>query len=190
MRGVMEPPAIMRIQQQVEQMRGLMEPPAIMRIQQQVEQMRGLMEPPAIMRIQEQMRALSQPDGLARIQEQVRTLVDPGLLRTVEQATVVQGGGEAPTSELQNAVAAWSSAAVAASAAASAETPQGEFGWIDLLPSVAQLKLLVPTCSVLNAALILLAYLEPGTIPTALLLTIEVLARLAQALVDRLPAES
>jgi hypothetical protein len=74
----------------------------------------------------------------------------------------------------------WSADVEAITAAGTDELSQPGFGWIDLLPSIALLRLLLTTMAALNAALILVAWVEPGLAPMPLLLTIELLIRLAQ----------
>jgi hypothetical protein len=62
-----------------------------------------------------------------------------------------------------------------------------EFGWIDLLPAPAQLKLLITTLDILNAVLFLAAHVDPAAgPPLTIMLAADVLIRLARALQDRL----
>jgi hypothetical protein len=164
-------------------------------------QMQAFVERSGIRELQEQVQAAVDLSGINKLQEQMRRLVEaPGVQQLQEQLQAVSRSvllgdlpglavpiDEARIEGLRDAVMEWSEAASTSTQQPAASEIDVEFGWIDLLPTFAQLKLLVATMDILNATLLLLSYLEPESAPPmALLLVTEVLIRLVRTLLDRL----
>ena len=204
-RRLYPPEVMLRLQEQAEAVQRMYPPEVMRRVQEQVEAVQRMYPPEVMRRLQEQVEAVQRmypPEVMRRLQEQadaVQRMYPPEvMLRLQEQADAVQrltaawtdqgpphdcGDPEkaaAASQQLSDAVAEWAADVSAAGVA----IPGDEVGfeWLELLPPIAQLKLLVHTLSVINAALLLLAYLKPGSAPMLVLLLTEVLIRMAQVL--------
>jgi hypothetical protein len=198
-----EPEAIRRmreLQEQAERIRRLTaEPEAIRRmreLQEQAERMNQLIsEPQVVARMRHlQERAehsdrLMSPLGLDDLTNQLQGLTQADVVTRLDLGTH-RAEAEPALASLRDATSAWVADAHTEPMDASAEVPATDFGWVELLPTITQLKLLNATMDVLNAMLLLVACVAPSSAPPMpLLLTIEVLIRLARMLFQRLDAQ-
>jgi hypothetical protein len=165
------------LQEQSERVRQLMTEPDAVRqmreLQEQSERVRQLMSPSGRDVLTSHLQALTQPEFIAQL--------DLGL---------EAGQAEVGLRSLGDAASAWIATAQLEPLAPSSELPATDFGWVELLPTLAQLNLLPSTMDVLNGLFLLVSYLAPGSAPPmALLLMIEALLRLARFLFARVDSQ-
>ncbi len=128
---------------------------------------------------------LRNPAGLAALDVELESF-ETAANAIVESSAERQPAADVAIAQLRTALEDWNADAVEASALAVEADSDVAFGWIDALPTVAQLKLLLSTLDVLNALLIFVGLLSHGLVPQGVVAAAEVLIRLERALLERL----
>ena len=151
-------------------------------------QAQPLWDPKTLEALRKQLAPLSDPKLMDALRRQAEPLWDPKTLEALQKQLAAE------FDELSERIEEWDDAAEAAveSAEELEELEIGaeeDFGWVDLLPEAAQLRLLVSTLGVLNALLILMAT-AAASLPLTLGLAAAALLRLAEVLLDRLERRS
>jgi hypothetical protein len=185
------------LQEQSERIRQMMAEPEGLRrmreLQEQSERIRQMMaEPEGLRRMRElqeqseRIRQMTGPAGRDVLTSQLRALTQPDFIASLRLSSL-SDEDDRTLSKLPEAMSTWVAEAGAVPMVPSFEPTSDEFAWVELLPSVAQLKLLNSTLDILNGLLLLIAYLAPESAPPMpMLLTIEVLLRLVRFLFVRL----
>jgi vacuolar-type H+-ATPase subunit I/STV1 len=181
------PDFLRRIREQQERTRQLTEGPDFLRrIREQQEQIRRLTEAPEFnLRFQETLDELRSPVGLSELASELES-AESAAGAVVDSSLDHEAQADQALGELRAALEEWNADAGGAAAFAAGSDSEAAFGWIDVLPTVVQLKLLLSTLDVLNGLLLVVGYLSPASVPMAVVLVAEALIRLNRALLERL----